>query len=343
MNEQKIDLMSLTYPELEKFITGLGEKSFRATQIFQWLYRGVDNFGQMTDINKELIEKLEKNAFLTQLKIIEEFVAKDGTTKFLIELYDGILIEMVIMQYKHGNSVCISSQAGCRMGCLFCASTQKGLQRNLTAGELLKQVVLANNKVKISNIVMMGVGEPLDNYENLLIFLDNIHHEKSLNISHRHISVSTCGLCDKIDDLAQKDLQITLSVSLHAPNDIIRNKIMPINNKYNIETLINTCKKYIEKTNRRISFEYILIKNLNDKPIHAVELSKLFKNILCHVNLIPVNHVDGKDLLPSDHHSILRFQKILTENGINTTVRRKLGSDIDASCGQLRLRYSEKQ
>ncbi len=334
-----LDLRSMEYGELEEFLISLGEPKFRAKQIFTWLMQGVDDFSQMTNISKKTKEILSREAYISKLSIREKYVSKlDGTVKYLFELDDGNCIETVVMKYKHGLSVCISSQVGCRMGCGFCASTIGGLYRSLTAGEILNQVIYAQKDIgeRISNIVMMGIGEPLDNYDNVIKFLHNVNHPDGLNIGYRHISLSTCGLVDKINMLAEEKLPITLSVSLHAPNNEIRDKIMPVNKKYRIEELIKACKSYINTTGRRISFEYSLISGVNDSEENAYELYKLLKGMLCHINLIPVNHVEEREFYKGDASSIKRFTDKLLSLGMNATVRRELGSDISASCGQLR-------
>ncbi len=334
-----IDLRSMEYGELEEFLISLGEPKFRAKQIFAWLMQGVDDFSEMTNISKKTKEVLKKEAYISKLSIREKYVSKlDGTVKYLFELDDGNCIETVVMKYKHGLSVCISSQVGCRMGCGFCASTIGGLYRSLTAGEILNQVIYAQKDIgeRISNIVMMGIGEPLDNYDNVIKFLHNVNHPDGLNIGYRHISLSTCGLVDKINKLAEEKLPITLSVSLHAPNNEIRDKIMPVNKKYRIEELIKACKSYINTTGRRISFEYSLISGVNDSEENAYELASLLKGMLCHINLIPVNHVEEREFHKGDASSIKRFTDKLLSLGMNATVRRELGSDISASCGQLR-------
>ncbi len=334
-----IDLKDFSFLELEDFLIEMGEPKFRAKQIFSWLHKGVEDFSEMTDISKKTVEKLKEKAFISTLKIREKYVSKlDGTIKYLFSLEDGNCIESVVMRYKHGISLCISSQVGCRMGCRFCASTIGGLYRNLTAGEILNQVIFAQKDIgeRISNIVMMGIGEPLDNYENVIKFLNNVNDPNGLNIGFRHISLSTCGRVDEILKLAEEEMPITLSVSLHAPNNEIRDTIMPINKKYPVEVLINACKSYIKKTTRRISFEYSLISGVNDSEENARELAKLLKGMLCHVNLIPVNHVEERDFHQGKKEEIRNFCDLLNKLGINATVRRELGSDISASCGQLR-------
>lgn len=334
-----IDLKDLTFQELEDFLKEMGEPKFRAKQIFAWLHTPVESFDEMTNVSKATREKLSKVSFISKLKIREKYVSKlDGTVKYLFELEDGNCIESVIMRYKHGITICISSQVGCRMGCRFCASTIGGLYRSLTAGEILNQVLFAQKDIgeRISNIVMMGIGEPLDNYENVIKFLRNVNDEYGINIGYRHISLSTSGVVDKIYELAKENMPITLSVSLHAPNNEIRSSIMPVNNKYPVEVLLKACRDYIDVTTRRISFEYSLIKGVNDSYENAVELASRLKGMLCHVNLIPVNKVEEREYEKGSGESIRRFQKSLQDLGINATVRRELGSDISASCGQLR-------
>jgi len=334
-----IDLKDFEFFELEDFLKELGEPKFRAGQIFEWLSRGVESFDEMTNISKATREKLSRVSFVSTLKIREKYVSKlDKTTKYLFELPDGNCIESVVMYYNHGISICISSQVGCRMGCGFCASTIGGLYRSLTAGEILNQVIFAQKDIgeRISNIVMMGIGEPLDNFENVKKFLRNVNHEKGLNIGYRHISLSTCGLVPKIYELAKENIPITLSVSLHAPNNEIRNSIMPVNKKYPVEELIKACKDYIKTTTRRISFEYSLISGVNDSMENADELARLLKGMLCHVNLIPVNKIEEREYKKGNKQEIRAFCERLQSHGINATVRRELGSDIQASCGQLR-------
>ncbi len=341
-----IDLKDLTYPELEEFLMECQEPKFRAKQIFSWLHKGVVSFEEMSDISKKTKEKLSEKCFISKLTIREKYVSKiDGTVKYLFSLEDGNCIESVLMRYKHGISLCISSQVGCRMGCGFCASTIGGLYRNLTAGEILNQVIFAQKDTgeRISNIVMMGIGEPLDNYDNVIKFLKNVNNPLGLNIGYRHISLSTCGRIDGMKKLADEDMPITLSVSLHAPNNKIRNEIMPINKKYPVEELIKECKDYIKKTSRRISFEYSLISGVNDSPEEARELATLLKGMLCHVNLIPVNHVRERNFHKGKKEEINRFKNLLNDLGINATIRRELGSDISASCGQLRKKVLDKE
>ena len=334
-----IDLKDFEYAELEKFIVGLGEKKFRAAQIFKWLHEGVTSYDEMTDISKSLREKLKEISYVSTLEIECKLVSKiDGTVKYLFRLPDGNCIESVVMRYHHGLTICISSQIGCRMGCRFCASTIGGLYRSLTAGEILNQVLFAQKDMgeRISNIVLMGIGEPLDNYDNVVKFLHNVNHEKGINIGLRHITLSTCGVVPGIYKLADEDMPITLTISLHAPNDEIRDSIMPINHKYKTDELLKACKYYKEKTNRRISFEYSLISGVNDSFDNAKELADKIKDLQAHVNLIPVNKVEERDYKKGTKAEINSFLKHLTDCGVNATIRRELGSDISASCGQLR-------
>jgi len=340
-----IDLKDLEYHELQTFLTEQGEPKFRAKQIFSWLYKGVEHFSEMTNLSKQTRERLEQVCFVSTLKIRKKLVSEiDGTVKYLFELEDGNCIESVVMRYKHGLSICISSQVGCRMGCNFCASTIGGRLRNLTTGEIINQIIFAQKDLgeRISNVVMMGIGEPLDNYENVVRFLKNVNHPEGLGIGYRHISLSTCGLVDKIRQLAEEDFPITLSVSLHAPNNEIRNSMMPVNQKYPVEELLAACRDYLEKTGRRISFEYALIHGVNDRDRDARELAQRLRGMLCHINLIPVNPVKERNYQKGTEQEIRRFQKLLTDLGMNATVRRELGSDISASCGQLRKQSMEE-
>ena len=334
-----IDLKDFEFDELKKYLKSIGEPSFRAEQIFEWLHKGAESYDEMTNISKSTRQKLNENTYVSTLKIREKYVSKlDGTVKYLFELPDGNCIESVVMRYHHGLTICISSQIGCRMGCRFCASTIGGLYRNLTAGEILNQVIFAQKDIgeRISNIVMMGIGEPLDNYDNVIKFLHNVNHEKGLNIGYRHITVSSCGIAPQIKRLADECLPITLTISLHAPNNEIRNGIMPVNHKFEINELIEACHEYARKTGRRLSFEYSLIHNVNDSADNANELAALIKPLKAHVNLIPVNKVEERDFKKGSDKEIRAFQKRLEDLGINATVRRELGSDISASCGQLR-------
>lgn len=337
----KIDIKSLKISELEELLVSiLKQPKFRAKQIFDWLHKKqVSSFEDMKNIPQTLIDKLNEECFVTNLRIERKLVSKiDGTVKYLYKLNDGQCIESVLMKYKHGNSICVSTQVGCKMGCEFCASTKAGFVRNLSASEILDQVYKTENdlNIRISNIVLMGIGEPLDNYDNVVTFLNLINSPYGANISLRNISLSTCGLVDKINDLAKLKLGITLSVSLHASDDEIRDKIMPVNHKYKIRQLLDACKNYTDMTSRRISFEYALIQGENDSKEDAKKLALLLKGQLCHVNLIPVNKVKETNFNQSSRKGIIAFQNELIKNGINTTVRRTLGADISAACGQLR-------
>ena len=333
----KIDLKSMTIPEIEAFLAELGEPKFRAKQIFVWMHKGVESFDEMTNLSKTLREKLNELCTLTVPKVERKQVSKlDGTIKYLWMLEDGNCVETVLMRYKHGNTVCVSSEIGCAMGCAFCASTIGGLVRRLTAAEILSQVIFTqkDSGLPISNIVLMGIGEPLDNFDNVMRFLELVNHPDGMNIGMRHISLSTCGLVDKIDKLAELKLQLTLSVSLHAPDDATRSQIMPVNRAVGVERLFDCCRRYFETTGRRISYEYAMIDGVNDSDAQADLLARHLKGTPGHVNLIPLNDVRESKLKPSKRVSA--FQKRLESYGITVTVRRKLGGDIDASCGQLR-------
>lgn len=337
----KTDIKSLTMKELEQYLERLGEKKFRAKQIFSWIYRGAGSFGEMTDLSLELRMKLEENSEMKRLRILKvQNSEKDGTRKYLFGLEDGNSIESVFMKYKFGNTVCISSQAGCRMGCSFCASAINGLQRNLTAGEMADQILSIEKDTgeKVGNIVVMGTGEPLDNYENLFRFITNIHEKSGLNIGMRSITVSTCGLIPRMLEIANDLPQINLAVSLHAPNDAIRNKIMPINRRYSMDELLKACSTHVAMTGRRITFEYALVRGLNDSDKNAEELAARLRGLNCHVNLIPLNRVDETGLRGTERSDAERFLSILEKRSIQVTIRRELGSDIDAACGQLRLK-----
>lgn len=345
----KMDLLSLNYNELADFVAAGGEPKYRAGQIFRWLHLGA-GIDEMTDISKKTREWLKENTTVYFPKIVKKLVsAGDGTVKYLFEMSDGQLIESVVMQYKHGNTICVSSQAGCRMGCRFCASTLGGLVRNLETSELVGQIIAAQKDtgLRISNIVMMGIGEPLDNYDNVIRFIRNVNDPHGLNIGCRHISLSTCGLVDRIDRLAEEGLPITLSISLHAPDNAARSEIMPVNNKWSIEELLTCCRRYFLRTGRRISFEYTLIADKNDSPAQAEKLAEVLykymgEDIPFHVNLIPLNEVKERGLGRSSRESVQKYQAVLKRRGINATVRRHLGGDINASCGQLRRSGSEK-
>lgn len=341
----KKDIKSLSYDELQKEIALLNQPKFRAEQIFEWLHKyGVCEFNEMTNISKDFRRKLEESYFISNCFIEEKYASKlDDTVKYLFRLYDGEYVESVIMKYKYGYTICVSSQVGCKMGCKFCASTLAGFKRNLLAGEIESQIHSAQKdlNIRISNVVMMGIGEPLDNFDNVITFFYNINSELGLNISMRNITVSTCGIVPKIYDLMNLNLPVTLTISLHAPNDSIRSKTMPVNDKWNISELISACKKYAERTGRRVSFEYTLIKDVNDSRSCAYELSELLRGILCHVNLIPVNDVAERGNIRGSRESIIKFQDELKHYKINATIRRTLGADINASCGQLRRKRNE--
>ena len=339
------DIRSMTQQEITELLRSLGEPAFRGKQLFAWLQKGAESFDEMTNLSKPLREKLRETCLLTPPVVARKQTSKlDGTVKYLWELADGNCVESVLMQYHHGNTVCISSQVGCRMGCAFCASTLGGLVRRLEPAEMLDQVLFTqvDSGLPISHIVLMGIGEPLDNLDNVLRFLDLVNSPEGMNISMRHISLSTCGLVPKIDALAEKKLQISLAISLHGPNDEIRDQIMPVNKAYPIEELMEAVRRYYDATGRRIHFEYAMIDGLNDTPACAQELLRRLKGLGAHVNLIPLNHVEESPLKPSSRESVARFQKILEDGGVTATVRRTLGGDIDASCGQLRRKYEKK-
>lgn len=334
------DIKSLRLDELKQEITALGEKGFKATQIYNWLHkRGADSFDEMTDISKNLREKLKNNYDIYTCSIEKKLVSVyDGTVKYLYKLHDGELIESVVMKYKYGYTICVSSQVGCKMGCRFCASGIAGFVRNLTPAEILSQIYVAQRDldIRISHVVMMGVGEPLDNYDNVMKFLAMISDSDGLNIGMRNISLSTCGVVSGIEKLMKEKLQLTLSISLHAPNDEIRSRTMPVNDRWGIDELLSVCRRYTDVTSRRISFEYAMISGVNDSDECAHELGRRLKGMLCHVNLIPVNSVKERDYRKSSDSRINSFIKILEKYSVNVTVRRTLGSDINASCGQLR-------
>lgn len=339
---EKTDILSLRAEELQQWLLSMGEPKFRAGQIYEWLHKKrAVSFDEMTNISIQLRTKLFQQFYIKHLNIARKLESSiDNTVKYLYELPDGNHIECVMMDYRHGNSLCISTQVGCKMGCKFCASTIAGFKRNLTPSEMLLQLYAAekDSRQKVSSIVLMGIGEPLDNYDNVLAFLDILSSEKGTNMSLRHVSVSTCGLVDKIYDLAEKKYGLTLSISLHAATDEKRSEIMPVNQKYDITALIKACRAYIEKTGRRISFEYALIEGVNDSKKQADELIRLLKGINCHVNLIPVNPIKER-AYKTDKKSVAQFVSYLTSGGLNATVRRTLGTDINAACGQLRREY----
>ena len=339
------DIKSMDLPELTEALAELGEPKFRAKQLFTWLHRGARTFDEMTNLSKALREKLRTQFDLNPPEVARRQESRlDGTIKYLWRLADGNCVESVLMRYHHGNTVCISSEVGCAMGCAFCASTLGGLVRRLTPAEMLDQVLFTqlDSGLPISNIVLMGIGEPLDNYDNVLKFLRLVNHPDGLNIGMRHISLSTCGLVPRIARLAGEDLQLTLSVSLHAPTNAIRSQIMPVNKAYPVEELVAACRQYFETTGRRISFEYAMIRDVNDTPQIAEQLAALLHGLAAHVNLIPLNDVAESPLKPSTRRAVEVFQQILEGHGIPTTVRRTLGSDIDASCGQLRRKYEKE-
>ena len=331
--------------ELKKELIDIGEKPFRAEQIFKWLYQEkVTSFDDMTNLSLELRKKLEENYTMCNYKILKKLQSKDGTIKYLFDVLDGNAIESVLMKYHHGYSICVSSQIGCKMGCKFCASTGIPFVRNLSSGEIVEQIlsIERDENIRISNVVFMGIGEPLDNYDNVVNAIHIINHPKGLNIGARHISISTSGLVPKIYKLAEEKIQCTLSISLHATTNEKRSSMMPVNNTYNIEELMQACKDYIKETNRRISFEYALAKDNNDNLEDAKQLVKLLKGMLCHVNLIPINKIENGNYTKSSNENIIKFRDYLNEHGIVATIRRELGSDIDAACGQLRRKNLNK-
>lgn len=336
------NLLDYTLDELKVWMSENGESAFRGKQILSWIYKGVMDFKGMKNIPKSLINKLEENFTITMPEIVEVYKSElDGTEKFLLGFSDGNLIESVLMRYKHGNSICISTQVGCRMGCKFCASTLEGMVRNLTAGEILSEVLIGQKLLgeRISNIVLMGSGEPLDNYDNVMKFLEIVNADYGLNIGQRHITLSTCGLVPKIREMADKEMQVTLAISLHAVSDEKRKTIMPIANKYSISEILDACNYYIEKTGRRITFEYSLVSGVNDTKEDAKSLGRLLKGMLCHVNLIPVNEIKENEFKKSTKKDIETFLNTLKTYGVEATVRREMGSDINAACGQLRRSY----
>lgn len=341
----KKDIKSLSLEELSAQIKDLGLPKFRAGQIFEWLHKyGVSSFDEMTNLSKELRASLSNDFYIADCIIEEKYVSSiDSTVKYLFRLNDGEFIESVIMKYKYGYTICVSSQVGCKMGCKFCASTLAGFKRNLTPSEIESQIHSAQKDlgIRISHIVLMGIGEPLDNYDNVIRFLYNVNDKNGLNISMRNITLSTCGIVPRMYDLLNEGLQITLTVSLHAPNDKIRSKSMPVNDKWCMDEVLNACREYVNKTGRRVSFEYTLINGVNDSNECAEELALRLKGMLCHVNLIPVNDVKERGNVRSTDEAINRFLSILKKRGINATIRRTLGSDINASCGQLRRKRTE--
>lgn len=341
---EKIDIKSFNEAELLEYMTTLGQPKFRTAQLFKWLQQGIEDFDEMTNLPKTLRETLKEQCYIANVSIVKKFVSKiDGTVKYVYELFDGERIESVVMKYEHGYTVCISTQVGCRMGCSFCASGLDGLFRHLTPSEMLAQITKAqqDNGIRISNVVMMGMGEPLDNFDNSVKFLQLVSCDNGLNIGLRHISLSTSGVVSRIKDLKDYNFPITLSISLHAPNDEIRSSMMKVNKKWGVDELLAACKEYQQVTTRRISFEYALIEGVNDSDACADELSRKLRGIMCHVNLIPANPVKENSFKKPDMNRIVRFKERLIKNGINATVRRTLGADIDASCGQLRRKVKE--
>ena len=343
--DMRIDIKSLDFEELNNLVLELGEKSFRAKQIYEWLHvKLVHSFEEMSNLSKNLRDKLNEKCFLTALKPVEILTSKvDGTKKYLFELQDGNIIESVLMRYHHGNSVCISTQVGCRMGCKFCASTLDGLERNLLPSEMLDEIYSIQKDIgeRVSNIVLMGSGEPLDNYDNVMKFLKLISDDYGLNISQRNITLSTCGLVPKIYELADSQVQITLAISLHASEDETRKELMPVAKAYKIDEILKACNYYFDKTGRRLTFEYSLVSGINDTVEGAVRLGELLKGINCHVNLIPVNPIKERDFKQSENQAIEKFKNKLEKYGINVTIRREMGRDINGACGQLRKSYNE--
>ena len=338
-----MNLKSMTLAELGAVFKEMGQPAFRAKQVYTWLHKGVRSFDEMTNLPKDLRDRLAQQYPIKAPEVVRKQESqRDGTIKYLWQLSDGNCVETVLMRYHYGNTVCISTEVGCRMGCAFCASTLGGLVRRLEPFEMLDQVLFTqvDSGLPVSHIVLMGIGEPLDNFDNVMRFLELVNSPEGMNISMRHISLSTCGLVPMIDALAEKKLQITLSVSLHAPEDKIRDTIMPVNKAYPTEQLLQACRRYYEKTGRRISFEYAMINGVNDTEEAARLLLKRLKGMGAHMNLIPLNHVEESPLKPSTRQAVMRFQKILEDGGIPATVRRTLGGDIDASCGQLRRKYT---
>lgn len=342
----KANIKSFTFDELKQEMISLGEKPFRAEQIFKWVHQeNVTSFDDMTNLSKEFREKLKEKYTINNFNIIRKLESKDGTKKFLFDVLDGNAIESVLMQYKYGYSICVSSQVGCRMGCKFCASTGIPFSRSLEAGEIVEQILAVQREenVRISNIVFMGIGEPLDNYDNVIKAINIINHPKGLNIGTRHISISTSGVVPNIYRLANENIQCTLSISLHSSNNEKRSEMMPVNKMYPIEQLMEACGDYIKVTNKRISFEYALAKDSNDNLQDAKDLVKLLKGMLCHVNLIPINKIENGKYSKSTNENIIKFRDYLNDNGIVATIRRELGSDIDAACGQLRRAELKKE
>jgi 23S rRNA (adenine2503-C2)-methyltransferase len=346
---KKTSIYSLQVQELKEWLTNNGEKPFRAEQIYDWLYKKrISSFEDMNNLSKSLRDKLSENFQITTLKTVIKQSSSDGTIKFLFELHDGYSIETVLMRHDYGNSVCVTTQVGCRIGCTFCASTLGGLKRHLEAGEIVAQVVTVQQALdetdeRVSSVVIMGIGEPFDNYDNMMSFLKIINHDKGLMIGARHITVSTSGIVPKIYQFADEDMQINFAISLHAPNTELRSRLMPINRAYKLDDLMKSVRYYIDKTGRRISFEYGLFGGVNDSVEHAEELASLLKGLKCHVNLIPVNYVPERDYVRTPKDKIFAFEKTLKNRGINVTIRREQGHDIDAACGQLRAKERKEE
>ena len=341
-----MNLKSKTLEEMTALFKEMGQPAFRAKQVYTWLHKGVRSYEEMTNLPKQLRTVLSEQYPICPPEVVRKQESQlDGTIKYLWQLSDGNCVETVLMRYHYGNTVCISTEVGCKMGCAFCASTLGGLVRKLKPFEMLDQVLFTQleSGLPVSHIVLMGIGEPLDNLPNVFRFLELVNSEDGMNISMRHISLSTCGLVPKIDELAQHKLQLSLAISLHGPNDAIRDRIMPVNKAYPIEVLLDACRRYYAATSRRIHFEYAMIRDVNDGPEHAKELLKRLKGLPAHVNLIPLNHVEESPLKPSTKESVAKFQKTLEDGGVTATVRRTLGSDIDASCGQLRRKYTKQR
>ncbi|WP_298837401.1 23S rRNA (adenine(2503)-C(2))-methyltransferase RlmN [Clostridium sp.] len=341
-----INILDMDLEELKQWMKSNGGSKFRAKQVYDWIYKDIWKFEDMNNIPQSIKEKLQTNFYIGIPKLVEEYTSKhNDTRKYLFELGDGNLIECVVMKYKHGNSICISTQVGCRMGCKFCASTIGGMIRNITPGEMLAQILKSQHLIneRISNVVLMGSGEPFDNFDNVMKFLEIVNSQNGLNIGQRHITISTCGIVPKIKEFADFNMQTTLAISLHAPSDEIRMKSMPIANKYSIAEIIDVSKYYIDKTNRRITFEYALVKGLNDSKVDAEKLSTLLKDMLCHVNLIPVNEIKENELKRSSNDDVAEFKRVLEANNIQTTIRREMGLDINAACGQLRRSHIKSE
>ena len=341
-----MNLKSMTQPEIGAVLKELGQPAFRAKQVYSWLHKGVRSYDEMSNLPKGLRDVLSEKYPIHPPRVVrKQESAKDGTIKYLWQLQDGNCVETVLMRYHYGNTVCISTEVGCGMGCAFCASTIGGLVRRLEPYEMLDEVLFTqiDSGLPVSHIVLMGIGEPLDNFDNVMRFLELVNSEDGMNISMRHISLSTCGLVPKIDDMAKRKLQISLAISLHGPNDEIRSRIMPVNKAYPIDVLLEACRRYYAATSRRIHFEYAMIDGVNDSEANARELLRRLKGLPAHVNMIPLNHVEESPLKPSSKAAVAKFQKILEDGGVTATVRRTLGGDIDASCGQLRRKYNKEK